>query len=123
MGAEEYPDRLGERRVQPGKESENQCSMASSSADWFSGVEVLISLKIRSGPLGNLFRPDTYIHGESGAGNNWAKGCKPIKMRLTTNFLTFPLDGGQTIPKAPSSSTRSSTSFEDRSKAATRCRA
>jgi len=29
---------------------------------------------VRSGPLANLFRPDTFIHGESGAGNNWAKG-------------------------------------------------
>lgn len=33
-------------------------------------------LKLRSGPLGGLFRPDTYIHGQSGAGNNWAKGCE-----------------------------------------------
>jgi tubulin beta len=29
---------------------------------------------IRSGPLGSLFRPDNYIFGQSGAGNNWAKG-------------------------------------------------
>lgn len=29
---------------------------------------------IRAGPLGNLFRPDNYIHAASGAGNNWAKG-------------------------------------------------
>ncbi|ODV89346.1 hypothetical protein CANCADRAFT_3974 [Tortispora caseinolytica NRRL Y-17796] len=29
---------------------------------------------IRSGPLGNLYRPDNFIGGESGAGNNWAKG-------------------------------------------------
>jgi len=29
---------------------------------------------IKSGPLGNLFRPDNYIFGQSGAGNNWAKG-------------------------------------------------
>ena len=27
--------------------------------------------------MGNLFRPDTFIAGSSGAGNNWAKGCKP----------------------------------------------
>jgi len=30
--------------------------------------------RLRSGALGHLFRPDTFIHGESGAGNNWAKG-------------------------------------------------
>lgn len=29
---------------------------------------------IQSGPLGNMFRPDNMISGESGAGNNWAKG-------------------------------------------------
>jgi len=31
---------------------------------------------IRSGPLGSLFRPDNFIFGQSGAGNNWAKGRK-----------------------------------------------
>jgi tubulin beta len=29
---------------------------------------------IKSGPLGNLFRPDNMVHAQSGAGNNWAKG-------------------------------------------------
>jgi tubulin beta len=29
---------------------------------------------IRSGPYGNLFRPDNFVFGQSGAGNNWAKG-------------------------------------------------
>lgn len=29
---------------------------------------------IRSGPLGHIYRPDNLISGESGAGNNWAKG-------------------------------------------------
>ena len=29
---------------------------------------------IRSGPLGHVYRPDNLISGESGAGNNWAKG-------------------------------------------------
>ncbi|KAJ7645482.1 beta-tubulin 1 tubb1 [Mycena polygramma] len=29
---------------------------------------------IRSGPLGALFRPDNFVFGQSGAGNNWAKG-------------------------------------------------
>lgn len=31
---------------------------------------------LRSGPLGQLFRPDNYVFGQSGAGNNWAKGRK-----------------------------------------------
>ena len=29
---------------------------------------------IRSGAFGNLFRPDNFVNGQSGAGNNWAKG-------------------------------------------------
>ncbi|KAJ7644027.1 beta-tubulin [Roridomyces roridus] len=29
---------------------------------------------IRSGKLGALFRPDNFVFGQSGAGNNWAKG-------------------------------------------------
>lgn len=29
---------------------------------------------VRSGPFGQLFRPDNFVFGQSGAGNNWAKG-------------------------------------------------
>jgi tubulin beta len=29
---------------------------------------------IRAGPFGQLFRPDNFVFGQSGAGNNWAKG-------------------------------------------------
>ncbi|TYH65666.1 hypothetical protein ES332_D06G070700v1 [Gossypium tomentosum] len=29
---------------------------------------------IRSGPFGQTFRPDNFVFGQSGAGNNWAKG-------------------------------------------------
>lgn len=29
---------------------------------------------VRSGPFGNLFRPDNFVFGQSSAGNNWAKG-------------------------------------------------
>ncbi|RWW05309.1 hypothetical protein GW17_00031422 [Ensete ventricosum] len=29
---------------------------------------------VRSGPFGRIFRPDNFIYGQSGAGNNWAKG-------------------------------------------------
>ncbi|KAL7746051.1 Tubulin beta chain (Beta tubulin) [Sorochytrium milnesiophthora] len=29
---------------------------------------------VRAGPFGQLFRPDNFVHGQSGAGNNWAKG-------------------------------------------------
>ncbi|KAI1308999.1 Tubulin beta-2 chain [Halotydeus destructor] len=29
---------------------------------------------VRSGPFGQMFRPDNFVFGQSGAGNNWAKG-------------------------------------------------
>ncbi|KAI9224505.1 Tubulin/FtsZ, GTPase domain-containing protein [Blastocladiella britannica] len=29
---------------------------------------------VRAGPFGTLFRPDNFVFGQSGAGNNWAKG-------------------------------------------------
>ncbi|KAI4825422.1 hypothetical protein KUCAC02_021102 [Chaenocephalus aceratus] len=29
---------------------------------------------VRSGPLGQIFRPDNFVFGQSGAGNNWAEG-------------------------------------------------
>lgn len=28
----------------------------------------------RAGPFGQLYRPDNFVFGQSGAGNNWAKG-------------------------------------------------
>jgi tubulin beta len=30
--------------------------------------------QLRAGPFGQIFRPDNFIFGQSGAGNNWAKG-------------------------------------------------
>lgn len=30
--------------------------------------------EIRTSPIGSFFRPDNYVFGQSGAGNNWAKG-------------------------------------------------
>ena len=29
---------------------------------------------VRGSPYGQLFRPDNFVYGQSGAGNNWAKG-------------------------------------------------
>lgn len=29
---------------------------------------------VKAGPVGQLFRPDNFVFGQSGAGNNWAKG-------------------------------------------------
>ena len=45
---------------------------------------------VRAGPFGQLFRPDNFVFGQTGAGNNWAKvdpegpcsgGLDPIKDR------------------------------------------
>ncbi|KAI0833676.1 beta-tubulin 2 [Trametes gibbosa] len=43
--------------------------------------------RIRSGPLGGLFRPDTFVTGNSGAGNNWAKGFYTEGAELMENIL------------------------------------
>ncbi|TFK35600.1 beta-tubulin 2 tubb2 [Crucibulum laeve] len=37
-------------------------------------LEAGVCNRLRGGSLGNLFRPDTYLTAEVGAGNNWAKG-------------------------------------------------
>jgi tubulin beta len=29
---------------------------------------------VKAGPFGDLFRPDNFVSGSTGAGNNWAKG-------------------------------------------------
>ena len=43
---------------------------------------------VRAGPYGGIFRPDNYVFGQSGAGNNWAKGhyTEGIKFCLVTIF-------------------------------------
>lgn len=42
---------------------------------------------VRSGPYGNLFRPDNFVFGQSGAGNNWAKGYYTEGAELVENVL------------------------------------
>ncbi|XP_069740953.1 tubulin beta-3 chain-like isoform X2 [Narcine bancroftii] len=42
---------------------------------------------IRSGHIGQLFRPDNFIYGNSGAGNNWAKGHYTEGAELVENVL------------------------------------
>lgn len=45
---------------------------------------------VRSGPLGNLFRPDNFVFGQSGAGNNWAKGreCRYMRCADASTVIT-----------------------------------
>ncbi|UKZ77889.1 hypothetical protein TrVFT333_005617 [Trichoderma virens FT-333] len=42
---------------------------------------------VRSGPFGQLFRPDNFVFGQSGAGNNWAKGHYTEGAELVDNVL------------------------------------
>uniref|UniRef100_A0A915EDQ1 Uncharacterized protein n=1 Tax=Ditylenchus dipsaci TaxID=166011 RepID=A0A915EDQ1_9BILA len=42
---------------------------------------------IRAGPYGALFRPDNFVFGQSGAGNNWAKGHYTEGAELVDNVL------------------------------------
>lgn len=54
-------------------------------------VSLTRSIQIRSGPTGALFKPDTFITGDGGAGNNWAKGCSSS---LLLFFSTHSHDTG-----------------------------
>ena len=50
---------------------------------------ILYCRKLRSGVLGSLFRPDTYLTSNSGAGNNWAKGCEYLVLSQGYRRLTL----------------------------------
>jgi tubulin beta len=42
---------------------------------------------IRGGKYGTLFRPDNFVFGQSGAGNNWAKGHYTEGAELVDNIM------------------------------------
>jgi len=42
---------------------------------------------VRGGPYGQLFRPDNFVFGQSGAGNNWAKGHYTEGAELVDSIL------------------------------------
>ena len=44
---------------------------------------------VRSGPYGQIFRPDNYVFGQSGAGNNWAKGHYTEGISCPASTVTF----------------------------------
>merc|ERR1712071_471396 len=53
---------------------------------------------VRSGPFGQIFRPDNFVFGQSGAGNNWAKGhytegAELVDICFRTLKLTTPTYG------------------------------
>jgi hypothetical protein len=44
---------------------------------------------VRSGPFGQIFRPDNFVFGQSGAGNNWAKGHYTILLDTEQNTTSL----------------------------------
>ncbi|KAK7249749.1 tubulin-like protein [Aureococcus anophagefferens] len=48
---------------------------------------------VRAGPFGQLFRPDNFVFGQTGAGNNWAKGHYTEGAELIDS-LTHSMGGG-----------------------------
>lgn len=42
---------------------------------------------VRAGPYGQIFRPDNFVFGQTGAGNNWAKGHYTEGAELIDNVL------------------------------------
>src|SRR6201996_6899405 len=59
---------------------ESVANIKKASGNKFVPRAVLVDLEpgtmdsVRSGPFGQIFRPDNFVFGQSGAGNNWAKG-------------------------------------------------
>ncbi|KZT38830.1 beta-tubulin 2 [Sistotremastrum suecicum HHB10207 ss-3] len=50
-------------------------------------IQIDLESGLKSGRLGNLFRPDTFVNGQSGAGNNWAKGYYTEGAELVDSIL------------------------------------
>lgn len=42
---------------------------------------------IKAGAIGSIFKPDNFINGQSGAGNNWAKGHYTEGEEYVSTFL------------------------------------
>lgn len=65
---------------------------------------------VRAGPFGQLFRPDNFVFGQSGAGNNWAKVNLKFH-RDSQKFMKFIFFLRAITQKALSWSTQSWTLF------------
>ena len=52
---------------------------------------------VRAGPFGQLFRPDNFVFGQSGAGNNWAKGHYTEGAEVSTRMPSFNAAGTDNI--------------------------
>ena len=62
---------------------------------------------VRSGPYGQIFRPDNFVFGQSGAGNNWAKGhytegmTKALLYLFASESISNPLPSTHGFTKPP----------------------
>ena len=62
---------------------------------------------VRSGPYGGVFRPDNFVFGQSGAGNNWAKGhytegmTKALLYLFASESISNPLPSTHGFTKPP----------------------
>ena len=75
---------------------------------------------VRSGPFGQIFRPDNFVFGQSGAGNNWAK-VRNHKFQLLVlsqiecyTFYQLLVATHPLLPGHPHKSTRSTGVFRFR---------
>lgn len=44
---------------------------------------------VKAGAFGDLFRPDNFVFGQSGAGNNWAKGQYALRVCSLLMLVTL----------------------------------
>lgn len=54
----------------------------------------LVRWSVRAGPFGRLFHPDIFVFGQSGAGNNWAKGHYTEGPELVDSILDVRKEAG-----------------------------
>lgn len=77
------PDRSDRLEVYYNKSSSGKCVPRAVLVDLEPGT----MQAVKNGPFGNLFRPDNLAFGQSGAGNNWAKGHYTEGAELIDNVM------------------------------------
>ena len=56
---------------------------------------------VRAGPFGQLFRPDNFVFGQTGAGNNWAKGHYTEGAELIDSVLDVVRKEAESLARSP----------------------
>ena len=65
-----------------GKATDTSINHHQSSLSSFLGALIGTMDSVRAGPFGQLFRPDNFVFGQTGAGNNWATWFWNLKRTL-----------------------------------------